>query len=163
MWGELLEVMQEELALYRELQAKIETDQEKIVAFDIEGLLASNQRKENLSARLQSLENGRVNRLEEIANFLTFGATDLTLSRLDPHIPEELRPQFRECSSQLRATVQRVHRANQENGRLVRHSLNYIVQSLAFIKNLVEQKSLYLSSGQLACSQGAGKFVERKA
>ena len=163
MWGELLEVMQEELALYRELQAKIETDQEKIVAFDIEGLLASNQRKENLSARLQALETIRLNRLEELANSLTLGATDLTLSRLDLHIPEELRLQFRECSSQLRATVQKVHRANQENGRLVRHSLNYIVQSMAFIKNLVEQKSLYLSSGQLACPQGVGKFVEHKA
>lgn len=126
---ELVEVLEQETVLVRELVQALQQDQQRILQQDIEGLEASNLHKEGCVVRFQALEQLRQRLTERIGQQLDLPADDVRVSRISPLLGKEGRL-LEDAADKLRAVVASL-------GELVAVSCGFLEQSILGIRGLL--------------------------
>lgn len=159
---ELVDVLDQETALVAELVEALQQDQQRILKQDIEGLEASNLRKEACVVRFQALEQVRQRLTERIGAELGLPADEVRVSRISPLLGPE-GPRLDDAADKLRAVVASL-------GELVAVSCGFLEQSILGIRGLLSlihslrtpEPGTYNASGRFEQPANPSAFAVRR-
>ena len=126
---ELIDVLEEETLLVKQLVLALQEDQQRIIKQDVEGLEESNRHKEERVVRFQALEQVRQNLTERIGQRLGLQPDELRVARISPLLGEDGKG-LEEAADKLRAVVASL-------GELVAVSQGFLEQSILGIRGLL--------------------------
>lgn len=152
-------LLQENLALYAEILTELKADRQRLIDFDMVGIVDSNQRKETIATKLQALEGRRLALIDGYAREAGLSPRDLTFSRLGSAAPEAIQAQLMELRSRLRALLREVRYTGEDNALLIQRSQGFLQRWLALLAHWVDQQGVYLPSGQLQGGRKAGQLL----
>ena len=126
---ELIDVLEQETLLVKQLVLALQEDQERIIKQDVEGLEGSNHHKEESVVRFQALEQVRQSLTGRIGQRLGLQPDELSVSRISPLLGEN-GVGLEEAADKLRAVVAGL-------GELVAVSRGFLEQSILGIRDLL--------------------------
>ncbi len=159
---ELIDILEQETSLVKELVVALQEDQQRIIKQDVEGLEASNLHKEKRVVRFQALEQVRSGLTERIGQRLGLQPEELRVSRISPLLGDD-REGLDEAADKLRAVVASL-------GELVAVSRGFIEQSILGIRGLLSliqsmrtpDPGTYNSTGRYEHSASPGALTVRR-
>ena len=101
---ELIDVLEQETLLVKQLVLALQEDQERIIKQDVEGLEGSNRHKEERVVRFQALEQVRQSLTEQIGQRLGLQTDELRVAQISPLLGEN-GVGLEEAADKLRAVV----------------------------------------------------------
>ncbi len=159
---ELIDILEQETSLVKELVAALQEDQQRIIKQDVEGLETSNLHKEKRVVRFQALEQVRRGLTDRIGQRLGLQPEEVRVSRISPLIGEDGEG-LEEAADKLRAVVASL-------GELVAVSRGFIEQSILGIHDLLSliqsmrtpDPGTYNSAGRYEYSASPGAMTVRR-
>ncbi len=127
--SELVGVLEQETSLLAELIELLQTDQQRIIKHDVEGLERSNLAKEEKVLRFQSLEAQRRTATERLGSSLGFATEDLRVSGLCRHLGPD--------GSPLQASADKLRAAVASLGELLAVSHGFLEQSILGVRGMM--------------------------
>lgn len=161
---ELLEVLESEERLYRELREVLQEERVMIVKLDAAGLEDAVMRKEALSAEGRLLEEGRVAVALRLAAELGVEAERPTLTLLCDALGDDA-SELREAHGRLLALIGAVRELLDANAGFAGDSLGQVRATLQLLGRVLPGDSTYGPSATAPAppSAGAGSLVRRSA
>ncbi len=126
---ELIDVLEQETLLVKQLVLALQEDQERIIKHDVEGLEGSNRHKEERVVRFQALEQVRQSLTGQIGQRLGLQTDELRVAQISPLLGEN-GVGLEEAADKLRAVVAGL-------GELVAVSRGFLEQSILGIRDLL--------------------------
>ena len=134
----------------RTLESLMRSQQQALARKDVEAILESISGQEACLAGIQALEDERVRLMRRISSVLGMGEGAITLRELTDRLEPEVGSELRETGRAIRDTLQNIGRVNQDNRRLIQHSLDFVQEMLAAWTGSVPTKRVYEPSGALS-------------
>lgn len=147
---QLRELLRTEIELAEALMSVMRQQQRAIIYSDYDALHQLGLRQQELLVPLESLETERMHLVKSIMEECGWQqpeeqGTPVTLSELlnNPNLPDA--EEILRLGKKLRDAAQRVVALNEENGRLLSHTQNYIRESIRILtenysRNIVDKK-----------------------
>ena len=126
LYNQLIELLEQETFLYRDLLAILRDETDRLVANDAMGLLKVTRRKDTIALRIRSLEESRYLLMEKFGAALGRPGDGLTVSDLCAVAPEALRDRLCPVRDTARAVVEKATALNTRNGRLAESSMRLL-------------------------------------
>lgn len=146
----LADTIGEQLSLMEELNTQLETEQEALVARDMETLQAALSRKVDLLGAIESSENQRLALLEAITGARDGNAIDTALAGLEE--PEPIQAQW----TQLLEELQRCRAINEANGRVIQQQQYGVQRTIDLIQGDVPAPQTYGPGASSSSSENRG-------
>ncbi|NNL66224.1 MAG: flagellar protein FlgN [Myxococcales bacterium] len=161
---ELLEVLESEERLYRELREVLQEERVMIVKLDAAGLEDAVMRKEALSAEGRLLEEGRIAVAQRLADALGLEGDRPTLGRLCDALGDEA-GDLREAHGRLLALIGAVRELLDANAGFAGDSLGQVRATLQLLGRVLPGDATYgpAATAPALPSAGSGAFVRRSA
>ena len=159
MLDNLLELLEAQTGLYRQLLRAIETETDAAVASDLESLSEASKIKENLLLKIRILEEQRIRVTGDIAAALACPLQGLTLTRIARMIPDPLSGRLSDCRRTLSEVIGCIQTANRHNKALMLHSLEFVRGTLHLLGDLMTPSPVYYSSGRIENSESTGRLI----
>jgi flagellar biosynthesis/type III secretory pathway chaperone len=159
----LSDLLGKELDLYRSLLSLLQKERRIVVDCSIEDLVQINKKKENIVLKIRILEQSREVILEKLAETIGIPPEGLTLAALEEHLKKPFASRLRSLRSNLRAILQSIREANDENRVFLQHSVDFVRGSLDLIQHLTVASPTYMASGGLDADRCNSRFVSEKA
>jgi flagellar biosynthesis/type III secretory pathway chaperone len=160
---ELLDVLDEEAACYRNMQ-RVLTDEEASISLSRKERFDQVQyEKELLVAKLQRLEEKRKMLVGRLSEAYQTDDNAMTISQLAHVVKAPTRHHLLACASRLRSIIGDVHEKNRHNQLMINQYLDLINGSLKLLTNLIEDNSVYQKPGthqtSVGYQAGGGRFI----
>ena len=160
---ELLDLLDEEAACYREMQ-RVLTDEERSISFSRKKRFDQVQSdKEILVARLQRLEEKRKMLVGRLSEAYRIDGNAMTISQLAHVVKPPTRQHLLDRASRLRSIIGDVHEKNGHNQLMINQYLDLINGSLKLLTHLIEDRSVYQKPGthqpSVGYPSGGGRFI----
>ncbi len=156
----LLNVMREEIVLYRDLITHARQKTALLVRGSLEAIQESNKADETFNIKLRILENEMARIGRQLSQALQISNEEFTLLKLaeglEPSVAEEIRSQ----STLFKNLVEQLKGINQRNRKLVENSLHY---SRGFLDLISNATSSYQSNGLFKPYAAAHTTISSKA
>lgn len=158
----LEEVLEDEIKVYRALLDLVRREKEVLISAKINDLEENNRAKEAMILKIRVLEKQREKAAREMA--LTVGTNgenprllDIAAKLLDPEAAK-----LRSIHSTLDLLIKRIKELNDANELLIQDSLKAVNGALGSIRENLQPKSTYASSGEVKKDAVAGHFVSKE-
>jgi flagellar biosynthesis/type III secretory pathway chaperone len=155
-------VLEDEIKVYRVLLDLVRREKEVLVSAKIDELNENNRSKEIMILKIKSLERQREKVAREMA--LVVGTNpenprllDIAAKLLDPQSSK-----LRSIHSTLDLLVRRIKELNESNEALIQASLKAVNGALGAIRETLQPKPTYASSGEVKKNEVAGHFVSKE-
>ena len=155
----LLSLIKEEACLYESFQGVLHEERGGIIAADMKGLSETSQLKEALMLKIRRLEEQRIIVIKNLAGILEVPCRGLTLSGLVQHVQEPYVARLKVSREALLVLTGRIRRMNRFNQSLLRHALELIAGSYAFLSHLAAPAAVYHSSGRMQMRGQGGRII----
>ncbi len=155
----LLSLVKEEACLYESFQGILHEEKGRILAADMKGLNESGQFKEALMLKIRRLEAQRLVMIEDLAGILEVPCRGLTLCGLAQYVQDPYAARLKAARESLLALTGRIRRMNRFNKSLLRHALELIAGSYAFLSHLAAPSAVYQSSGRMQMRGQGGRII----
>jgi flagellar biosynthesis/type III secretory pathway chaperone len=159
MLGNLLGLMENQIELYGNLKTTLSDEKSRIVSLDIKGLAETGRLKERLMTRIQNLESDRIIVMKSLSEMWDVAFQDLTLARLISRYRGRYKKRIIQSRITLLRLAEQIRHMNRQNKMLVRHTLELIAGSYAYLSQLAAPESIYQSSGGMRQRHQSGKFI----
>jgi len=160
---ELIGVLDEEAACYRDMQRILIEEQASICLTRKQGFDQVQHAKESLVVKLQQLEVNRKNLVRQLSAGRAKDGRSMTVSQLAQFVQPPARDQLLARAGDLRAIVVDVKERNSHNQRMISQYLNLINGSLNLLTRLFEDSSVYQKPGThqsaAGCAKGGGRLI----
>ena len=136
--NELLEVLENEEAGYRELVEASTRKKEVIIKADIGALEEITAEEQEIAGKIKNIENKRISIMEDIANVLNRKPEDLTVDALLEILanqPKE-QEQLAKIRLQLKDTLTEMKNINEQNQTLVNQAMELVEFDMALLKSM---------------------------
>lgn len=136
--NELLEVLENEEAGYRELVEASTRKKEVIIKADIRALEEITAEEQEIAGKIKNIENKRISIMEDIANVLNRKPEDLTVDALLEILanqPKE-QEQLAKIRLQLKDTLTEMKNINEQNQTLVNQAMELVEFDMALLKSM---------------------------
>ncbi len=157
----LLEVLREEVSLYRSLAELLAQEQQGLIRADTDAIEETGKKKETLTLKVRLLEESRLSLVEKLNSLASLG-TDPTLSAIIAIADHSAAAALRECQSELRVLYDTTSNLVRMNQRLVGSSLQFLRGSLAILGHLSDGPSVYQRNGAMGGPFDSQRRVDRK-
>jgi flagellar biosynthesis/type III secretory pathway chaperone len=127
--NELVGVLEQETSLLADLIAILQTDQQRIIKRDIDGLEQSNLAKEDKVLHFQSLEVARCNATQRLGSALGIAPDEMRVSRLCGKLGPDGQP--------LLASADKLRAAVASLGELLSVSRGFLEQSILGVRGML--------------------------
>jgi len=158
-YDNLLDLLEGEAGHYRALLSVIEGEKRAIVASNLGQLGNAGKEKEELFLKIQMLEEQRQILIEDLAKYLGCSPRDLTIGKLAELVKEPHSARFKSLCSDLLPLAKTIRDLNGANEVLLRHSIELIRSSFAFLNSLVATNPVYYRSGKMQQNDRSGKVL----
>ncbi len=157
----LLDVLREEVSLYRSLAELLAQEQQGLIRADTDAIEEAGKKKETLTLKVRLLEESRLSLVEKLSAVASLGS-DPTLSRIIAIAGPSKAAALRECQSELRMLYDTTSNLVRLNQRLVGSSLQFLRGSLAILGHLSDGPSIYQRDGAVAGPPDGQRRIDRK-
>lgn len=147
LWEGLLELLDEQTEIYKNLLGFMETKQKAIIKNDLEQLEAVVAKERALANHLNLLEKNRLELVAQLVEDLSLEEANPTLSQLGEYLPEKYQAYFQKMKEQLTQYLKTAADLNKVNEELLQSSLAYINFSLNLMLGM-QNSAAYGSQGQ---------------
>jgi len=158
-YDSLLGLLEGEAGHYRSLLSVLEGEKKAIVESNLGDLGETGKEKEALLSKIRIIEEQRQSMIENLAESLGCSPHDLTITTLAELVEEPYSARFNSLCSDLLPLAKTVHDANDANKALLRHSVELIKSSFAFLNNLITANVVYYRSGRMRQNDQSGKVL----
>lgn len=158
----LLDVLREEIVLYRSLVDLLTDEQTTLMAADIEALEEIEKKKETIGLRIRLLEESRQGLSDDLQRIVPLPGGEVTLTAIVAVSKGAARNQLRECQSELRGLFTTMSSLVQLNERLVGRSLAFLRGAVSIMGSHDQDLPVYGEKGCLVDGHGAPRIVSRK-
>ncbi len=142
--AELMNVVREEIALYRDLIEHARKKTALLVRGPLEAILESNKADETFNVKLRMLEEEIARLCQQLCSALQITREEFTLLKLADGVEQSVAREIRSQSMLFKNLVEQLKGITQRNRKLVESSLHYSRGMLNFIANAT---SSYQSNG----------------
>jgi flagellar biosynthesis/type III secretory pathway chaperone len=160
--SELIDVLNQEIALHKELLSFLQKDGELLIDLSAEKIFENNKKKETCTLKIKMLEESRSSLVDKLSLQYSIPSPELTLSRIVSLAEEPYHSALDAARSILASLVKSMKEVNQSNCLIVKDSLNYFKQSLDFLSGASAVSPTYLDSGKMKDPSGFGRFLSRE-
>jgi flagellar biosynthesis/type III secretory pathway chaperone len=159
---ELLTILDDEAACYRDMQRVLADEEASVSLVDKVHFDRVRTQKETLVGKLQQFEVIRKGLVEQLAKAYRVNDPMVTVSQLSRVLPAPYREKLISRATQLRSLITEVRLSNQHNQQLIHQNLDLIRGSLELLTHLIYDNSVYLKPGSanpaLGYSSSGGRF-----
>jgi hypothetical protein len=156
----LMNIVREEIALYRDLIAHARKKTALLVRGPLEAILESNKLDETFNVKLRMLENEVARLCQQLCSTLQITREEFTLLKLAEGVEQSVAAEIRSQSLLFKHLVEELKGVNQRNRKLVESSLHFSRGVLDFIANAT---SSYQSNGMFKPYSAAHTTISSKA
>ena len=158
----LADVLEDEIKVYRVMLDLVRREKDVLIAANITELEECNQAKEAMVLKVRGLERIREKAARELGAIVGITTDnprllDLASKMLDPESSK-----LRSLHSTLDLLVKRIKDLNSANEELIQSSLKAVNGALGAIKQTLQPKTTYASSGEVKQNEVAGHFVSKE-
>ncbi|MDX1763396.1 MAG: flagellar protein FlgN [bacterium] len=158
----LLDVLHEEIVLYRSLVDLLTEEQATLMAADVETLEEIEKRKETIGLRIRLLEETRRGLNDHLKRCIALPEGEVTLTAVIAVSEGAVRNQLSACQAELRGLLASVSSLVKFNERLVGRSLAFLRTAVSIMGSQDQDLAVYGDTGSLVDGQGAPRMVSRK-
>jgi hypothetical protein len=158
--AELMNVVREEIALYRDLIEHARKKTALLVRGPLEAILESNKVDETFNSKLRTLEQEIARLCQQLCSALQIAREEFTLLKLAEGMEQSVAREIRSQTMLFRNLVGQLKEINQRNRKLVEGSLHYSRGMLNFFANAT---SSYQSNGLFKPYSAAHNTLSSKA
>lgn len=162
MFQALLEILQQEIHIYRSLVDLLQEEQNGLIQADMEVIEEVAKKKETAYLKVKLLEESRMSLTQKISQAFQLNENQVTLTHLieiaDPACTRDLG----RCQAELRELVNTVSNLSKMNARLIGNSLDFLRGSLSLLSNLSGECQMYQQDGRLAAQRNGAKVISQK-
>ncbi len=159
LFGELLELMDEQTKLYESLKNALGEEKDRIIKVDFKGINETSEWKSALSVKIHRVEENRMRLMEDLSAILEIPSQGLTVANLMPYARGSHKDRLKKSREGLLNLAGRIRQMNHFNKLLLSHSMELIMGSYSFLSHLAAPNTVYHSSGGLRLRQQNGKFI----
>ncbi len=156
----LMNIIREEIALYRDLIEHARRKTAILVRGPLEAILESNKIDETFNMKLRMLEQEVARLCQQLCSSLQITHEEFTLLKLAEGVEQSVAKEIRSQSLLFRNLVEQLKWINQRNRKLVESSLRYSRGMLDYIANAT---SSYQSNGMFRPYSAAHNTISSKA
>jgi flagellar biosynthesis/type III secretory pathway chaperone len=153
--NELLELLEDEIEIFRFLLPVFKKEEEAVLALDFNELNKASAEKEKLLFNMCSLEKKRTDVMNNLSEYLEVLPEELTLTKLAQSVKEPYSIQLRNCGLQLLKLTKNISNANADNKNMFAHSLNFVKGALTLLQNIIAPGQVYHRTGQVQAERSA--------
>lgn len=146
-YNRLTQLLDEEIATYRELLVVKEKEYRCTQVSDLRGVQACNQQLETLLREAQTLEAQRSTLVEDLVVELGQADTPRTVSGLAALLPQPYREHVTWQARQLRQIVGQLCAVNERNSKLLRAAVDFITETINWLLRSVHRQPVYAANG----------------
>ena len=158
-YDDFLDLLDGEAALYRELLSVLEEEKKAIIGSNLGELGKTGKEKEKLLLKIRTIEEQRQIMIKDLAQSLGCSPQDLTITKLAEFVETPYSVRFKRFCSDLLPLAKTVREVNDGNKALLRHSVELVRSSFAFLNNLITANAVYHSSGKMQQTNQSGKVL----
>jgi hypothetical protein len=156
----LLNLVREEISLYRDLIEHARKKTPLLVRGPLEAILESNKIDETYNVKLRMLENEVARICHGLAQTLHIACDDFTLLRLAEDVEQSIAAEIKSQSTLFKHLVAQLKSVNQRNRKLVENSMHFSQGLLDFISNAT---SSYQNTGLFRPYSAVTNTISNKA
>jgi len=158
-YDNLLDLLDGEAALYRALLSVLEGEKKAIIKSDLGELGKIGKEKEDLHLKIRKIEEQWQIMIKDLAESLGYSPHDMTITKLAELVEEPYSARFKSLSSDLLPLAKTIRDVNDGNKALIRHSVELIRSSFAFLNKLIADNVVYYRSGRMQQNDQSGKVL----
>lgn len=153
--NELLEVLDQEELVYRELVETSTKKKEVIIKADIKALEEITSDEQEIASKIKNIENKRISVMEDIANVLNRTTEELTVDAMLEILKNQPKEQEELASirSRLRTTLAQLKEINEQNQILINQAMEMVEFDMALLKSM-RQAPETANYNKQACNTG---------
>ena len=151
---DLIKVLEQEIDLCEQLHNVLEREKQSVVSHDLDMFTEVGKEKDTLFALLAEAENIRLDIVKQ-AESVPEGS--LSVSK-DMH---KIFTEIEDRKKRLSEIVTRVREMSNNNLILINNALSLVKESIAFLKDVVSDESIYQATGDSKKSAPVGKFLSK--
>lgn len=156
---QLIAVLEKSESIYQQLLPVFQKEKKATLSSDPEQLSSAVADKQALLAQMGVLERQRQLLINKISITWSVPVKELRLSGLADRTQGTQAARLRRLNSSLKALVQKIKRANEENRRLIQHCLGIVHGAFGFLQHWMMPTDVYGSSGQVSRQHNNGNLV----
>jgi len=161
-WENFFELLEEQNELHSSLILILQDEKRAIEKVNIDELSEANEKKDFLSQKIRTLEDQRLNALEQLAVSLGQPVEGLTLTRLIRLAKIPYSKRLVACRSRLQSLIRRIIKANNLNKSLLHHSIDLVKGSIALLNNATASNAVYFKTGRIQYNDKSGRIISRE-
>lgn len=158
-YDNLLDLLEGDACHYRSLLSVLEGEKKAIIESNLGELEKTGKEKEELLLKIRIIEEQRQIMIKDLAKSLECSPHDLTITKLAERVEEPYSARFKSLCSDLLPLAKTVRDVNGANKALLRHSVELIRSSFAFLNNLIAANAVYYRSGRMQQNDQSGKVL----
>jgi len=159
----LINSLQKEIHVYRQLYQVIKNEREIIRRPSIEALCVNNSKKEACFLKAQVCKGCREEITKAIEKICPGGcAGEMDLSLIPGYAESDVRQRFLDCRDRLYSLINAVKKLNDKNLHLLQGSITHTGSTLMFIQKFTSGPVNYMPSGQLPMTMPNGKILNKE-
>jgi flagellar biosynthesis/type III secretory pathway chaperone len=160
--SDLVDLLQTEAALYRELLPVIHRERAAMIRSRRDELGPVASEKQNLIERLRAVEEQRSKLIGRLADRFGCSPAEMTLSRLARSVAAPHGEALWRCRADLSELLKRLRAENRCSEMLCRHTGELLRASYGILKGLAAGGSTYRRGGQMQAARLNGKLVSNE-
>jgi len=158
-YDNLLDQLDGEAALYRVLLSVLQGEKDAIIGSNLGELGKIGKEKEELLLKIRIIEEQRQVMIKDVAKSLGSSPHDLTVTKLAELVEKPYSDRFKSLCADLLPLAKTIRDVNDGNKALIRHSVELIRSSFAFLNNLIAADAVYYRSGRMQQNDQSGKVL----
>ena len=158
-YDDFLDLLDGEAALYRSLLSVLEEEKNAIIGSNLGELGKTGKEKEKLFIKIRIIEEQRQIMIKNLAESLRCSPRDLTITKLAEFVETPYAVRFKRLCSDLLPLAKTIRDANDGNKALLRHSVELVRSSFAFLNTLIAANAVYHRSGRMQQNDQSGKVL----
>ena len=156
---DFLNLLNGEAALYRELLSVLEDERNAIIRSNVGELGKTGKEKEKLLHKIRTIDEQRQIMIKDLAQSLRCSHHGLTITKLAELVETPYAVRFKRLCSNLLPLAKTVRDVNDGNKALLRHSVELVRSSFAFLNSLITANAVYHRSGKMEQYHQSGKVL----
>lgn len=158
----LLMILQKEVRLYDAVLESVESERRALLSHNIDSLTRTTEKKDSLVFQIQDLERERDGVVRSLAEFLGRPAHGMRLGELSQAADASHGSKLEDCQRRLLSATKSISKIEEQNRKLINHSLGRVRASFAFLQQLTAPGVVYHPTGKMNTSDRGGRVLSNE-
>lgn len=154
MMKDLIKVLEQEISICEKLHNVLEREKQSVISHNLDMFTEAGKEKEALFSLLEEAESTRlaiVKQAESDPEGSSFAAEEM----------QKICMEIEDRKKRLFEIISRIHDMSNNNLILINNALSLVKESIAFLKDVASDESVYQSTGNSKKSAPVGKFLSK--